>query len=179
MTGAKMLTEEAFSTVLRSFERDAFHFEAQRWYRLDYEKRDFLRFLHGNPVPPPQLQWWQPWLERVALWTAEGKHVSRVRILEEPPTDYQRWLLWANPWHAEAGEDIRYMPRSRAEQVGLPLDSDWWLLDDERVLVTRFTNTGTIRDKTLITDPDDAGEYEHWRLVAIAHSDHAESVAAA
>ena len=87
-----------------------------------------------------------------ARLTAEGKRVARVRILEEPPTDYQRWLLWASPWHAAAGEDIRYLPRSQAERISLPLVNDWWLLDDERVILMVFTEAGEISGKRLLTD---------------------------
>ena len=177
--GARLISEKEFSALLRSFERDAFHFEAQPAYALDYEREEFERFLKGRPRAPDEIGWWKPWLDRMRQYAAEGRRVSRVRIVDEPPTDYQRWLLWAVPWHAETGEDIRYMPRSRAERTGLPLDADWWLLDGERVIVTRFTDGGEIREKILITDPNDVGEYEFWRLTAVAHSDHAEHVAAA
>ena len=86
-----------------------------RRYALGYERADFERFLAGPPTPPPQLDWWQPWLEQIARLTRDGKHIARVRVLAEPPTAYQRWEIWAAPWHAQAGEDIRYLPRrSRA-----------------------------------------------------------------
>ena len=70
-------------------------------------------------------------------------------MLAEPPSDYQRWMMWAEPWHSAAGEHISYMPRSRAEDLRLPLANDWWLLDDERLIVMRFTSEGVIDYKTL------------------------------
>ena len=83
----------------------------------------------------------------------QGKRIGRVRVLSEPPSDYQRWELWGTSWHIEAGEEIRYMSRRRAEQIGLPLEYDWWLFDDERLIITRFTDAGEIAEKSLITDP--------------------------
>ena len=101
-----------------------------------------------------------------------ARTVSRVRILAEPPTDYQRWQIWATPWHiAAGGGHPGYMARGAAEGIGLPLPHDWWLLDDKRVLVMRFTDDGEIESKALITD---AGAGRHvpasWRDVAIRHA---------
>ena len=115
----------------------------------------------------------------MSRFTHEGKTVSRVRVLDEPPTDYQRWLLWADPWHAAAGEDIRYIPRSRAVRVGLPLAHDWWLLDDTRVITMRFTPDGEVDGKMLITDPELVAKYRAWHSIAVRNAIPAESVTAA
>jgi hypothetical protein len=173
------ISEEEFLAMVRNFRESAFHIETRPAYALGYEQADLNRFLAGVPVPPPDLDWWQPWLERVARFTAEEKRVARVRILEEPPTDYQRWLLWATPWHAAAGEDIRYLPRSQAERIGLPLVNDWWLLDDERVILMAFTEAGEISGKWLLTDPVAVAPYRKWRDLAFRHATPAEQIAAA
>ena len=173
------ITEDEFREAVRSFGRTAFHFEAQPAYVIDFERPDLERFLAGDPVPPPDSYLWRPWLERVARLKAEGKRVERVRVLGEPPTDYQRWLLWATPWAEAAGEGVRYMPRSRAERIGLPLDHDWWLLDGERVLMTRFTADGEIREKIITDEPGDVARHRAWRDLAMAHAGGAEHVTAA
>ena len=173
------ISEDEFLNALRTFRRSAFRLETRDSYALGYEAVDFARFLAGSPVPPPELDWWRPWLDRVTRFTREGKMVSRVRILAEPPTDYQRWQLWAAPWHIAAGEDIRYMTRGAAEGIGLPLPHDWWLLDDQRVIVMRFTDDGEIESKSLITDPVPVASYRLWRDVAIRHATPARNVAAA
>jgi hypothetical protein len=104
------------------------------------------------------------------LLTRQGKRRARVRVLDEPPTDYQRWLVWTSPWYAAVGEDIRYLTRSRAARIGLPLREDWWLLDDNRVIVMRFTEEGEIAGDVLITDPAAVASYRTWRDLAIAHA---------
>jgi hypothetical protein len=171
------LTTAEFLAEVRDFTRSAFRFEAQPGYVMDYERPVFEGWLAGVPVPPPEVDWWAPWLDRVARWTAEGKTIGRVRVLAEPPTDYQRWLLWAAPWHTEAGEQLRYMPAGTARQIGLQLD-DWWLLDDERVIVLRFTSQGETTDRTLVTDPQTVAGYCALRDVAVRNSTLAKTIAA-
>jgi hypothetical protein len=173
------ITEEDFLREVRGFQRDAFRLEARAAYALDYELEDFERFLAGRPRPPSEIDWWSPWLDRMRWFGSEGKHVSRVRILSEPPTDYQRWMLWSTPWHSAVGEDIRYLARSRAQEISIPLEQDWWLLDGERVIVMHFTDAGELGTKELITEPEDAAVYRFWRDMALRNATAAGNVAAA
>jgi len=163
------ITETEFEELLRSFRRSAFRFEARDAYALDYEQADFDLFLAGQPVAPPDVAWWGPWLERIAAMTAAGRTVGRVRVLAGPPTDYQRWELWAAPWHASAGEAIGYLPRSEAEALGLP-DADWWLLDDERLILMEFGAAGEIAGKSLTADPEIVARHREWRDLAVANA---------
>jgi hypothetical protein len=163
------ITEDEFSEALRSFKRSAFRVEAQPAYALSDERADFDRFLAGSPTPPPEMAWYRPWVDQVAQWTRDGKTVSRVRVLAEPPTDYQRWLLWGAPWFASIGEDIRYMNHSTAHRIELPLQ-DWWLLDDERVIVMHFTAEGEVSGKELFTDRESVARYRTLQDLAIENS---------
>jgi hypothetical protein len=169
------ITEEEFGVLLRSFRRSAFRLETLDAYALESERADFELFLAGRPGAPP----WQDWLDQVAAQTAEGKTVTRVRVLAEPPTDYQRWMLWAGPWYARAREEILCMPRSRAAVLRLPLEVDWWLLDDERLILMYFTNAGEIVGKLLITEPGIVARYREWRDLAVRNATAAEEFAAA
>jgi hypothetical protein len=172
------MTNEEFLAAVRGFTRTAFRWEAQPWYAMAYERPYFEGWLAGSPTPPPEVDWWRPWLERVARWTAEGKTIGRVRVLAEPPTDYQRWLLWAAPWHTQAGEDLRYLSRSVAQQADLPMEEDYWLLDDESAIVLRFDGRGQTTERTLITDPEAVAGYRALRDTAIGLSTTAATAAA-
>ncbi len=176
---ATSISEEEFGRELATFERSAFRLETRDTYALGYERTDFERFLAGSPTPPPELDWWRPWLEQISRLTREGKRIGRVRVLAEPPSDYQRWELWAAPWHSRAGEQIRYIPRSRAGEIGLPLVHDWWLLDDDRLIIMKFTDAGEIAGKSLITDPTIVSTYRVWRDLAVRNATPAEEIAAA
>lgn len=170
------LTDAEFVAEVRTFRTSAFRLEAQPAYVLAYERPVFEGWLSGAPIPPPEVDWWAPWLYRVATWTAAGKTIGRVRVLAEPPTDYQQWLLWAAPWHTEAGEEMRYLSRGMAERARLPLADDWWLLDDERVIVLRFNGQGETVSRTLVTDLDAVAGYCALRDVAIVNSAQAGTV---
>jgi hypothetical protein len=172
------VTQAEFNRLLATFRCSAFRLETQAAYALGYERADFDRFLSGAPVPPTELDWWRPWLEQIERLTQEGKTISRVRVLAEPPTEYQRWELWAAPWHARAGEQISYIPRGRAERIDLPLAYDWWLLDDERLIVMRYTSTGEIDSKELITEPGIVARHREWRALAARNATPAEEIAA-
>ena len=173
------ITEDQFDELLATYERSAFRLETRSTYALGYEAADFARFLAGSPVPPPDLDWWRPWLERIKRFTAEGRIMSRVRVIDEPPSDYQRWERWAAPWHSQAGERISYIPRSRARAIQLPMHYDWWLLDDERLIIMAFTEDGQIDSKTLSTDPGSVARHRVWRDLAVRNATPAEEIAAA
>lgn len=176
---SRPVTEAEFGQMLATFGQSAWRLETYGWYALDYEASDLELFLAGQPVPPPQVSWWRPWLDAIADMTRQGKTIGRVRIIAEPPTDYQRWELWAAPWHAEAGEDIGYMTLSRATAIGLPADYDWWLLDEKAVIIMRFGTDGRIAGKTLVDDPDVVAAHIEWRDLAIRHATPAEQFTAA
>jgi hypothetical protein len=175
----KPISDEEFGDLFRTFERSAFRLETRDRYALSYEREEFERFLAGSPTPPSEITWWRSWLDQTAALTAQGKFVGRVRILDEPPSDYQRWMLWAAPWYAEAGEVIRWLPRSTARAAGVGLDRDWWLFDLERLVVMEFTGTGEIAARTLVTDPVHVARYRRWHDLALWNAATAESIVAA
>lgn len=175
----KQISDDEFRDLLRTFSTDAFYFEAQETYALDYEEADFRQFRDGYPIPPTEVDWWRPWLEQITELTRQGKQVSRVRVISEPPSSYQRWQLWSLPWHAQAGERITYMPRSKAVSLGLPLDCDWWLLDRKRVIRMEYSPEGRIIQKMLITEPGTVARFTEWRNLAVRNATPAEEIAAA
>lgn len=174
----EQITEDRFWELLGTFERDAFRLETQDAYALDYERADFEAFLHGTPLSP-DAGWFREWLDLVTAHTGAGQTMARVRILAEPPTDYQRWLVSGTPWYNQASEDIRYMPRSRAVALGLPLNADWWLLDDQRLILMRFDGAGEVTSMELVTEPGAIARHQQWRDLAVRNATAAEEIYAA
>lgn len=173
------LDDAQFSELLRSFAATAFYFECQQTYELEYEVQDLDLFVQGRPVPPPEVWWWKPWLDQIAALTAAGRRISRVRVIDAPPTGYQRWQLWSLPWHVAAGERITYLSREQAGSIGLPLGFDWWLLDDERVIRLDYTPAGELEGKTLIIDRTAVARFIRWRDLAVRNAAAAGAIAAA
>nr|WP_245547914.1 DUF6879 family protein [Nocardia pneumoniae] len=84
--------------------------------------------------------------------------VTRVRVVTVPHTDYQRWLLALTALNAEAGEDIRYLPRQFVSADQVPSD-DFWLLDDARVFFNLVDENGRAVGATALTTDARIVEY--------------------
>jgi hypothetical protein len=148
----------------------AFRLETQPVYRTSVaEEEAFARFMAGAPQPPSELPPWQSWLDQMRELTRQGKTISRVRIVDDPPTDYQRWAMWATRYHLEAGEDIRYLPRATAGTLGIPR-GDWWLFDDTSLVLIAFMDDGHLDGRTLVTDPAVISRHSTWRALAASHA---------
>ena len=166
------LSAVEFAELLRTFEHTAFRLELQPAYREEDESDAVPRFLAGTPDPPTESPGLRAWFAQVAEQTRQGKRIARVRVHEDPPTDYQRWERWIDPWNLEAGEAIRYLTRQRAHEIGLlPAagDQDWWLLDSRRLIVMRFDDIGNRVHDELVTDPAIVVQACAWRDLAVHH----------
>ena len=169
------ITQEQYAGMFRECS-DAFRIEGKRLYRTSPAEVEALSgFLAGSPRPPSAFPVWQSWLDQVRAWTGQGKTIARVRIIDDPPTDYQRWSLWCARWHRDAGEDIRYLTREAANALGIPR-GDWQMFDHNRVVVMAFTASGEIADKRLVSDASMVRRYRIWRALAVEHATTAEAM---
>jgi hypothetical protein len=167
-----LLSETGFLEVLLSYEHTAFRLELQRSYAEPHEAPQYAAFLRGDPQPGPDDPDLRDWYERVAEHAAVGARMERVRVQEDPPTDYQRFERWLDQWNIAAGEVMRYMTRQRAHEVGLlPAagDSDWWLIDSAKLIVMRFDAAGHRIANELVTDPGTVLQACKWRDLAVHH----------
>ncbi len=160
------LTPEEFRRDFASFEFTAFRLETRDQYTEESEREPLRRFLAGEP---PDDAWFMAWYRTVQQIAAQGRRMTRVRVVSEPHTNYVRFEMdLARRLNAPAGEDIRYLPRDRAASLGLP-DEDFWLLDSERVLVLHFIGDPVVRIE-LVTDPAAVIRHCRWRDTAWRHA---------
>lgn len=167
----KTITEDEFVQLLESFSHSAWRFEQQRAYVIDYEEDQFAAFVDGDPRPPTENPGLAAWLDLVKAKTSAGKTVSRVRIVDEPMTDYQRWLQWVERWNREAGEDIQYTTRAYAERSGLlPClgGGDCWLLDDSQLVLFTYDDRGAETGMEVLVDEPELAEARRVRELATA-----------
>jgi len=177
---AEPLTDEQMTGLLNGFETEAFRMETRREYALSYEQATYDQFLAGATLPPAtQIDWWRPWLDWVHQLSSQGRLLRRVRILDDPPTDYQRFSLWGGQWNVQAGEQIHYLARAGAAELAILTDGDWWLFDSTSLVTVQFDADGDLVRQELVTDPQIVARHCRWRDLAVAHGRLAESVAAA
>jgi hypothetical protein len=124
---------------------------------------------------PDDLEWLQDWCSTLRDHVKAGKSVRRARIVSEPLSDYQRWSYSVAHPMVDAGEDIRWVPRSLVSSVALP-GNDFYLFDDRLIVFLIYAGNGLSTDKVTSTNPSDIrlcqSAFEAvWKL-SIPHSDY-------
>ncbi|MFJ3791202.1 DUF6879 family protein [Kitasatospora sp. NPDC090091] len=138
-----------FDGMFESFRHTAFRLETRRRYRSDEREETYRRFAAGQDAG------WDledPWCLSRREQAALGKRFERVRIMDDPPTPGQRYLLDNAERNCAAGEDIRYLWRADADRLGLPAE-DAWLFDSRVIALLHFDEDDDMTGVELVTDP--------------------------
>jgi hypothetical protein len=117
-------------------------------YGVPDEVDPFRKWLKGER---DDLRWHRSWLDFARDVIARGTAVQRVRVVTEPVTDYIRWEMSIDPQNLEVGEDIRYLPRHDAQDIQFP-EEDYWVLDDDTVVLSLFMPDGASGGFALVDD---------------------------
>lgn len=136
--------------------------EVRSRYNPSYEDESLRNFLTGKPV---DLSWMQGWLRMVQEATAEGRQYARVRVVDLPMSDWNRYSYALAQHNIAAGEDIRYLARDQAAAVELP-DYDYWLFDSSKLVVMRFDESDRFIGGELVEDPNEIVKANYWRDAA-------------
>lgn len=140
---------EEITRHFAEFQHTAFRLETRRGYATDRAGARYRAFMQGtDPAPEPG----HAWNVNVRAKAEQGARFSRVRILDDPPTDGQRFLMATAAGNVEAGEDIRVLPRADAVRLGLPA-FDLWLFDSRVLVRMHIDDTDTTIGVELIEDP--------------------------
>ena len=142
------ISYEELTSLFASFQQEALHLEMRDSYGTAAEIPHLAKWEAGEP---DDTDWLQPWFDTVRRSVQAGKAFRRVRIVSEPISDYQKWVLKDSHLFVEAGEDIRWVPRSRVSTVALP-GNDFWLFDDRVVIFLIFAASGLVVDRQKTTD---------------------------
>jgi hypothetical protein len=116
------------------FQHAAWRLEVRRTYDVDYSSARFRQFMRGED---PGVTGLEEWMDLMKALTGDRKRIERVRLFDEPPTDYQRFMLHTAVHNVAAGEDIRYLTRAAAQRLELPM-VDVWLFDSREIGVFRY-----------------------------------------
>ncbi len=137
-----LLNADQLGAVLEATRRTLFRMETLPAY-VSPSASDFERWRAGEPEPTWSRK--QPWLDTLTRWAGEGRPRSRVRIVHDPITDYERFACdWGYRLNAQAGEQIRVLDLA-AISVPSELDAapgDWWLIDNREVVWMHYDPEG-------------------------------------
>ncbi|MEE1824863.1 hypothetical protein PUR61_22155 [Streptomyces sp. BE20] len=139
---------EAAPHLFETFAHTAFRLETRRGYASDRAGARYQAFMAGvMPQYEPEVAW----NVDVRAAVAAGRRFERVRIVDDPPTDGQRFLLASGPGNVEAGEDIRNLWRADADRLDLPA-FDFWLFDSSILARFHFDDDDRTLGVELTTD---------------------------
>ena len=151
-----------FVQFARSYQHTAYRLEVRDSYADPGEAEHVRRFLAREPADD---SWMEDWMGLILRRTLEGQHVERVRVVSEPWSDYTRFGLNLSRLNVAAGEDIRYLSRGQAMELGLP-EHDYWLLDSHKMCILRHDERDVLLGADVISDPTVVVEHAHYRDVA-------------
>ncbi|WP_172383683.1 DUF6879 family protein [Streptomyces sp. MNP-20] len=127
------------SRLFRDFRHTAWRLETRRGYASDRRSLKWQQFLAGEDIASaPE----SAWLANVREQTSQGKRFERVRLVDEPLTQGQQFLLASGLSNVAAGEDIRNLTRAEAARLRLP-DFDFWLFDSKVLVRFAFNDEDT------------------------------------
>ena len=161
-----VLSAAEFWQLFEEFEHTAFRLEVRDRYADDEEAEPLRRFLAGESADDA---WFMDFYRAVEEWTAAGKVIQRVRVVTEPHSDYTRFGLDLARLNVAAGEDIRYLPRPMARELGLP-EHDYWLFDSRQLVILRFDGSDRLLGAEPVAEPADIIRHGYWRDAALHHA---------
>lgn len=163
---ARIIDLDAFEQLFERFEHSAWRLETRRRYASDEATDTWAQFAGGE-----RLTWdlTTPWSLTIREKTAGGARVGRVRIVDDPATQGQRYLLAYAEKNTALGEDIRNLSRAEADRLSLG-DEDFWIFDSRLVARLRFDADDGLTDIELITEPAEVIRYSMLRDAAMHHA---------
>ncbi|MFE6941036.1 DUF6879 family protein [Streptomyces chartreusis] len=159
----KLIGLDEFGRLFETFEHSAWHLETRRAYASDREDLGFDEFLATGEAP---CDLDSDWCQNIRHQTAAGKYVGRVRVVDNPPTDGQLFLLSYARCNGATGEDARNVWREDADRAHLPAE-DFWLFDSRLVAILRFDDQDVFHDVEIITEPAEVLRYCQVRDAAV------------
>jgi len=157
------MRRERANAYFETFEHTAFRLETRDVYIVGTEQERFERFVAGEREDDRHPAHFDDFRMLIRRLTGEGKRMERVRLVTEPLTEYSRWLLHVTQHNVAAGEDVRYLSRSEAEQLGITYDHDYWLFDSQVAQLFNFDGSGRVVGRELVEEPATIVSYSHIR----------------
>lgn len=158
---------DEFDRLFTQFEHSAWRLETRRRYASDELTDTYAQFMRGERVDwkGVDAEWCSERREQVAL----GKRFERVRIIDNPPTAGQLYLLDNARRNSAVGEKILNLWREDADRLGLPTE-DFWIFDSRLVALLNFDDAANLVSIELITEPAAVLRYTMVRDAALHHA---------
>ena len=137
--------------------REAIRVETRERYASDERTAAYAQWARGEV---PQWDMTDRYAEVIRGRTDVGARIIRVRVLDEPATCGQCYLLaHAAGRNEPLGEDVRCLSRRAARRSGIDAAGDWWLIDGQIVARLIFDQDDELTGAEVRTDIADVAEH--------------------
>lgn len=153
----RTLNPDYLGALFPTVRRASWRWECQPQYAVDADEVE--AYLAGEPFEADEES---TWLAYIRGLRSQGIPFERVRVLDNPRTTYQEWIITTTDSNVEAGEDIRWLPRARARELGMPT-YDFYVFDEDRVAIMRFDDDGELLAIELDDDPATVATHLRYR----------------
>lgn len=169
------LDADGWARLFNACRRSASHLEMRDSYAVQEEMADIQQWRAGRWGPEQDAESKAGWLALMRATAARGVRLRRARIVSEPVSEYIRFEYEGTTQNIEAGEQVRWLPRTRASGLALP-GNDCWIFDGATVLFNHFTGDGAWAGNELTRDPRVAklcaGAFEAVWELGIPHGEY-------
>lgn len=137
-----MIDLAELNRIINEYTGTVFRLETLDRYTSGSDGGDVARYLAGEAAPDPARK--EPWLKRLRDERAQGRLRQRVHVVRGPLGPYLRYECeWGYASNEEAGEDIGILDLAeQARPAVLDIDQDFWLIDDEIVVLMHYDQDG-------------------------------------
>lgn len=147
------LGTDGWAELFNGCHKTAHHLQMRDHYALTEELDAIAAWRRGDYGPEQDAEIKARWLALMRTTANRGVHVRRTRIVSVPVTEFIRFEHEFTPQNLAAGEDIRWLPRTRASTLTLP-GNDCWVFDHKTVVFNHFTGDGAWIGNEITQDRD-------------------------
>lgn len=163
-----LLEGEDWQEFFHSFQREAFRLETLPGYTVPEEEDELRQFLAGVTRPAEELHT-DTYLIKVREHVDAGRRMRRVHTLTSPLNDHLKFQFeWGYAFSVAAGEEVHILDFATTPDPGLP-KQDFWLFDDEHVVLMHYAADGTQTGRELLENMDPA-PYVRYKDLALKHA---------
>lgn len=143
----------AFDALFNTFRSTVVRLETLPAYAVSGAEARRLEARREGSARPERSVRTDPWLARIAVSTVvDGKSWRRVRVFDDPPTDYQHYQVESYREAQAAGDEVVIASRADVGETGL----DVWVFDtghpDAHAVVMHYRPDGSVERRVLVTD---------------------------
>lgn len=146
------MNRDDFDRLFHTFKHSAFRLEQVQQYLVPEDDAAFTAWRERRSLPEFTVDT-SPWLRLIADTTAAGRRWTRVHIVEQPLSEYNRFRLATDSALTSAGEHTCVVDRARHAELDA-LRDDFWIFDDQLVVTIQFDREGHFDGLTRIPDED-------------------------